>query len=387
MPSVVYYGSPRQARLEANETLPAKLDIIIDRLGLRDRVKGETVAIKIHSGGNIGYSTIHPIFIRKVVKAIKDGGGKPFVGDINLDVAGAEARGYTYETLGCPIYPVAGPNDRYFYPVEKEYKNMKVWEMAGMIKDATFLVNFAHIKGHPFTGFGGCIKNLALGCMTGRTRSAMHDTCEYDRYWFSEMCPDDATRNRVKAACPFGALVDDRQNPGELHLHLNNCNQCGRCLQVAPPGSLKIDPINFHTFMESNAISAALVMDTFEPGKAVHLSLATQLTPVCDCFGFTSMPILPDAGIFGSDDIIAIEQAVLDMTAKSRLIEENIPTSLEVHTRQGHPFAWLHGPFKDPYKVLEYGEALGMGSRDYELVDVLPVEEIKPAPMGYIPAN
>ena len=30
--STVYYGSPRQARLEAKETLPAKLDLIIDRL-------------------------------------------------------------------------------------------------------------------------------------------------------------------------------------------------------------------------------------------------------------------------------------------------------------------------------------------------------------------
>jgi uncharacterized Fe-S center protein len=387
MPSIVYFGSPRQARLEANETLPAKLDLILDRLNLRGRVKGETVAIKIHSGGNIGYSTIHPVFIRKVVQAVKDGGGRPFIGDINWDVDDAEARGYTKETLGCPIFPVAGPNDSYYYPIERPYKNIKVWKLAGMIKDASFLVNFAHVKGHPSTGFGACFKNLALGCMTGETRSAMHDTCHYDRYWFKENCPDAATRERVKAACPFGALVDDKQNPGELHMHLENCNQCGRCLSVAPKGSLKIDPLNFHTFMEANAISAGLTLGTFAPGKAVHLSLAIQMTPVCDCFGFTSMPILPDAGVFGSDDIVAIDQAVLDVTARDRLIEENIPTSLEVHTRVGHPFQWLHGPYKDPYKVVEYGEKLGLGSRNYELVDVLPVADIRPAPIGYIPAS
>ena len=85
------------------------------------------------------------------------------------------------------------------------------------------------------------------------------------------------------------------------------------------------------------------------------------MTPVCDCFGFTTMPILPDAGIFGSDDIVAIDQATLDMTMNSPLYEENIPTCLEVHTREGHPFAWLHGPLKDPYKVVEYGEKLGLG--------------------------
>ena len=57
MPPVVYFGSPRQARLDADETLPAKLDLILNHLNLRERVHGETVLIKIHSGGNIGYST------------------------------------------------------------------------------------------------------------------------------------------------------------------------------------------------------------------------------------------------------------------------------------------------------------------------------------------
>ncbi len=111
------------------------------------------------------------------------------------------------------------------------------------------------------------------------------------------------------------------------------------------------------------------------------------MTPVCDCFGFTSMPILPDAGIFGSDDIVAVEQAMLDATGRTPLIEENIPTSMEVHTRKGHPFAWLHGPLKDPYKITEYGEHLGLGTRDYELIDVLPVECITRAPIGYISAH
>lgn len=111
------------------------------------------------------------------------------------------------------------------------------------------------------------------------------------------------------------------------------------------------------------------------------------MTPVCDCFGFTSMQILPDAGVFGSDDIVALDQATLDVIAGTRLIEENIPTSMEVHTREGHPFQWLHGPLKDPYKVTEYGEGLGLGSRDYELVDVLPVEKVERSSMPYIAAN
>jgi uncharacterized Fe-S center protein len=171
-----------------------------------------------------------------------------------------------------------------------------------------------------------------------------------------------------------------------MHLHMEQCNQCGRCLKVAPPGSLKIDAANFHTFQEACAISTSLTLSTFDPKKVTHLSLATQMTPVCDCFGFTSMPILPDVGIFGSDDIIAIERAVLDATAGMRLIEENLPLAMEIHTRVGHPFQQIHGPLKDPYLVTEYGEKLGLGSRDYELVDVLPLEKVERSALPYIPA-
>ena len=48
MSSKVFYGSPRQAHMDASETLPAKLDLILNELHLRDRVKGETVCLKLH---------------------------------------------------------------------------------------------------------------------------------------------------------------------------------------------------------------------------------------------------------------------------------------------------------------------------------------------------
>lgn len=387
MASIVYYGSPRQSRLDAGETLPAKLDIIIERLNIRDRVKGETVAIKVHTGNNIGYSTVHPVFMRKVVKAVLEGGGKPFITDVDWDVEGAESRGYTTETLGCPIVPTTGIKDGYFYKHHHPFKGIEDWEVAGMIEDASFLINFAHTKGHPSCGFGGAIKNLSLGCQTGKIRGKMHDTMHYDQYWFPELVPDRETFDKILASCPHGGMVEDKHNPGNIHMHFEECNQCGRCLQVAPPGSLKIDPVNFHSFQEALAISASTTLSTFAPGKATHIELATHMTPVCDCFGFTSMPILPDAGIFGSDDIIALETAVLDMTGKTRLIEENLPLNMEVHTREGHPFRWLHGPYKDPYLVTEYGEKYGMGSREYELVDVLPLQKDQPAQVTYISAN
>jgi uncharacterized protein len=384
MSSKVYFGTARQSKLEAKETLPAKLDLILEKLNIRERVKDETVVIKMHTGNNIGYSTVHPVFVRRVVQAVMDGGGKPFIADVNWDVAGAETRGYTVETLGCPIYPAAGPDEKYYYEVEKPYKGIKTWKLAGAIKDATFLIDFSHVKGHPSCGFGAAFKNLALGCMAGDTRGSMHHTMHYDQYWFPEKCSDPEIMKQIAASCPFEAVVVDKKDSTQMHLHMEQCNQCGRCLKVAPEGSLKIQAANFHSFQEACAISTSITLASFDPKKVTHLSLATQMTPVCDCFGFTSMPILPDVGIFGSDDIVAIDTAVLDSTANLKIIEENLPLAMEIHTHEGHPFQQLHGPLKDPYVVTVYGEKLGLGSRDYELVDVMPLEKFERSALPYI---
>lgn len=384
MTSKVYFGTARQARLDAKETLPAKLDLIIDQLHIRDRVKGETVVIKMHTGNNMSYSTIHPVFVRRVVQAVKDGGGKPFVVGVNWNTAGAEQRGYSSETIGCPVYPAAGPEEKYFYEHERPYKNIKSWKVAGLIQDSTFLINFAHVKGHPSCGFGAAFKNVALGCMAGNTRGMMHDSMHFDQYWFPEKCPDKSLLSKIVEACPHNGVTLDKENPENLHMHFEECNQCGRCLNVAPEGSLRISPVNFHTFQEACAIAVDIVLSTFAKEKTMHLNLATHMTPVCDCFGFTSMQILPDVGIFGSDDIVALDTATLDMIAQTRLIEENLPTSMEVHTREGHPFQWLHGPMKDPYKMTQYAEKLGIGSRAYELVDVLPLEFPERSALTYI---
>ena len=98
------------------------------------------------------------------------------------------------------------------------------------------------------------------------------------------------------------------------------------------------------------------------------------------------MPVLPDVGIFGSDDIVALDQATLDAIARTRLIEENIPLAMEVHYREGHPFRQLHGPLKDPYVTTEYAEQYGLGSRAYEMVDIYPLKKPDRAALPYTPA-
>ena len=57
---------------------------------------------------------------------------------------------------------------------------------------------------------------------------------------------------------------------------------------------------------------------------------------------------------------------------------------MEVQPRAGHPFQQLHGPYKNPYLVTQFGEKLGLGSRRYELIDVTaqPPAERSMAPIS-----
>jgi uncharacterized Fe-S center protein len=372
--STVYWGDPRQTQIDHKETLPAKLDLILDKLNVRERVKDHRVAIKMHVGNNIGYSVIHPIFVRKVVEAVKEGGGKPFVTDLPWSIESAAARGYTTETVGCQLHPSTGLDDNTYIGCPQQFRSLTEFRVGKPIADATFLIDLAHVKGHPISGFGGVLKNLALGCMAGATRSAMHDVAQWDPYFFKENCPDEATRVAIRESCPYGAIVDDVEDPDGLHWHDYKCNHCMRCADIAPEAFMP-QRSNTEAFLQVMNFATKHVLDTFEPGNAVFINIANNQTPVCDCFGLTGMNVMRDAGIFGSDDPVAADLAVIDMTADFPIIEENLPAMMEIVQREGHPWTWIHGPWKDPYFQIAHAEEIGLGSREYELVNVLPVTE------------
>ncbi|MGI6353463.1 MAG: DUF362 domain-containing protein [Armatimonadota bacterium] len=126
------------------------------------------------------------------------------------------------------------------------------------------------------------------------------------------------------SSIPAPSVASFRTRSGEegLHLHFEPCNQCGRCLQVAPEGSLKIDPVNFQSFQQAMAYAVESVLITFDRDKQVFINIGTQITPVCDCFGFTGPAILPDIGIFGGNDPCAVDTACLDAMKSKELILE-----------------------------------------------------------------
>jgi hypothetical protein len=375
----VYFGSIQQGQEHGFSALGLKVDRIVESLDFSTIGKGDKVAIKMHLGFNEGYQTVPVFFVRKIVKAVKKVEGWPFITDNPTSVYNASDRGYTQETCGCPLIPIAGVRDRYAYPVDVNFRNVEKLDMAGALHDADVLIDLAHSKGHGSCGYGGAIKNIAIGGYNAESRwERLHGVGESVPYWDSKKCTPEHARKLVDC-CPYKALHYDKEKHS-LTITMFACRNelCLECLnEDKKVGCLKILPEFFSSFQELMALSARKIIDTFDLNKRFFLNFALQITPHCDCMGMAQPVIVPEIGVLGSRDIVAIEQATLDLIAKAGLIEKCVPPYFK-HVSQDarlHPFSRIWGPMKNPYLITEYAEKYGMGKKKYELTEILSPEE------------
>ena len=359
--SKVLFSSVAYARYDEDQTLPAKFGRMLEKSGLAERVKGKTVAIKMHVGDGTGYSTIPPVFIVKLVDFLKKNGANCFCTDHYVYKRNPEMRGYTASTLGCPVLDDCGYFGKYFYTKEVDYKTFRHVDVAGLIHDADFLIDFSHFKGHGSCAFGGACKNLAMGAVTDRTRHEIH-SLEGGLEWDEKKC---VHCDACIKSCNHEANSFDKE--GKYRVNFHHCTSCTHCVKVCPTGALTLTGRNNVAFQHGLALCTKTVLETFEPGNVYFISLVANVTALCDCWGLTTPSLVPDVGMFASDDIVAIERACLDSIKIENLIPVGVPQGMELGT-EGHLFQRLHG--KDPYVLINEMESLGMGSQDVELVTV-----------------
>ncbi len=385
--SKVFFGSVFAGKPDRFANLSVKLDKILEHLDLSTIEKKDKVAIKMHLGFNDGYQTVPVFFVRRIADAVKKAGGYPFVTDNPTAVYNAVYRGYTSETCGCPIIPIAGVKDGYTTDQEVGYKGVEKIAAAGALLDADVLINLTHSKGHGSCGYGGAFKNIALGGYSGPSRwYKIHGVVNYDKYFDEEKMTKEHMM-KIRETCPRDAAEwNDEKNSGRILFYA--CDQCHGienkpCIE-ADGGltSLSINEDNFYSFQELMAFAAKNILDSFDKKKLFHLNFLMDITPFCDCMGMGMPPVIDDIGIAGSRDIVAADVASLDLIAETGLNEQLVKKIPEVYMRVNpnlssdlHPFQLLHGPYKNPYKVAEYGVQLGLGSMEYELVEILSAEE------------
>jgi hypothetical protein len=358
----VYFASAHVDRLARDATLPARFERLLSKCRFAKRFKDKTVAVKMHVGGGINFSTIHPLFVRQVIEAIKEAGGRPFCTDSSSAVGRARDRGYTEEVLGAPILPIGGVADSYNYPARIGYRSLKSVELSGNIVDADAMLVLSHGKGHGHAGFGGAIKNIAMGCVRQKSRGPIHRLMETHFRWDEQACTH---CHQCVDGCPTDAarFEDD----GTFRIFDHHCRYCMHCVNACPVDAIEIDTRSYVYFHRGMAKTVKATLDTFEPDSVFYITVLTNITPLCDCWGFTTPALVPDVGIVASEDIAAVEQAALDLVRAQDYIPGTLPDQMHMGG-DGHLFKRIWGV--DPYAQVEAAAKLGLGTREYRLATV-----------------
>jgi uncharacterized protein len=364
MTSELLFARFKPTNLEPRNSIGAKWARMLDDLDLAAVVSRRRTAIKMHLGGGHGFTTIHPFFVRRLVEKVKAAGAKEvFVTDSPSAVRTAASRGYTSEVLGCPIVSSTGTADRYVYakPIVPPFRGLDEVGVAGEIADAEALIDLSHVKAHGACGFGGASKNLSMGAVDGKTRGRLH-ALEGGLEWKKEAC------SQCRACvdhCEAGALKMSADGAWEVFYH--HCRFCQHCALICPEHAISMKGGAYVDFQRGMALTTKAILDTFGPGHVLFINFLVDITVFCDCWGMTTPRLIPDIGILAGRDIVAIEQATLDLIKPEDLIPGMLPEYMRLGSGK-HLFEQIHG--KDPYVVIEFLAELGHGRRDYRIKEI-----------------
>lgn len=362
-------------RTRVGVSLTEKLQRLIKKAGITDiDMDGKFVAIKMHFGelGNLSY--LRPNYAKAVADVVKECGGKPFLTDCNTLYPGsrknalehldcANINGFNTITTGCQIIIGDGlrGTDDITVPVRNgEY--CKEAYIGRAVMDADIFISLTHFKGHESTGFGGAIKNIGMGCGSRAGKMQQHNSGK-------PIVHDDLCRGCRRCAKECGSDAITYEN-GKAVINQDICKGCGRCI-----GACVFDAIENQNWNANEILGRKMA----EYSQAVcdgrptfHISLVRDISPNCDCHGENDAPILPDVGIFASFDPVALDQACVDACLHATPIPNSqLSDNLaDPHWHHHHDNFLDSNPNVRWKETLEHAEKIGLGTREYELIQM-----------------
>jgi len=358
-------------RAKANNNLMDKLEKLFDAVDASACIqKRDLTAIKIHFGeyGNTAY--IRSNYVRKIVQLVKSYNAIPFLTDANTLYSGTRSdapthlltatwNGFALSVVDAPLIIADGLRGKTETGVEINQKRCQTVYIGKEIVEADALVSVAHFKGHELSGFGGTIKNLGMGCASRKGKLRQH----------SSISPK-IVKKKCKACaeclkhCSQSALsIADKK----AFIDPNKCIGCGECILICPEEAIQVAwnqevPVFLETMVE---YTAGVVKG--KEKKCVYVNFITDVAPACDCYPYNDAVIVNDIGIVASTDLVAIDQASVDLVNQAT----GNPTScLKSGLKSGEDkFKALYPNIDWPIQ-LEYAEKIGLGSRDYELISI-----------------
>ncbi len=382
MKTAVYFTDPSA---HARRSRLAKLSDLFDRSGAREIFrKGDNVCIKVHFGEEGNTSYLRPVYARFLVKKLKDLGTHPFLTDSNTLYRGsrhttedhlrtARHHGFTEENIGAPIII----SDE-FIEIKDSSIGPRPVRVARSAREADSLLIITHVTGHMVFGYAGAIKNVSMGLASPAGKQIMHSdlkpVVKEDKCIACGTCRD---------YCPVNAITQEGAEKARINHSI--CIGCGECSTVCPVSAIPIIWKGEAGLISNKSAAYARVVLAGKQDRVLFLNFLIDITPDCDCCDWSEPPIVPDQGILASRDIVAVDQASVDMvgtapllpgaTAVSKSIQvsrKKIPSSV---ASQFTSLPRLKDKFKTLFNVevepfLKEAEAASLGTRQYEIKTV-----------------
>ncbi len=222
---------------------------------LGKELKGK-VAVKLHSGEVGNQNFLKPDFWKPIIEEV--GGtvvecNTAYEGERNTTekhLKTLKLHGWT-EYFDVDLLDAEGPDMVLDIPDGRVIKKNYVGKN---LADYDSVLVLSHFKGHPMGGYGGTLKQLAIGIASSYGKAYIHGAGDPEKIWTSD----------------------------------------------------------HDSFLESMADAALSIVRYFK-GNAVYVNVMKNMSVDCDCCAVAEDPCIKDIGILISDDPVAIDMACIDL--------------------------------------------------------------------------